>query len=275
MTLHSSPVTDWLAQMGADEWVGETPTDWAAFASHKREPKTENQKPENKNPPSLSSPPASVLRPPPSVLGSPSSAFTPAPPLSVAASTLDALRAELTAFDGCALKKTALNLVFGEGSPSSGLLLIGEAPGADEDRAGKPFVGRSGQLLDKMLAAIGITSREQYYITNVLPWRPPGNRTPTDMEIAAYQPFLQRHIELVQPRIIVLLGGLATKTLLARTEGITRLRGKWYEITVIGKTIPVLPVFHPAALLRNPAQKRQAWADMLSLQAKLEEQGMR
>jgi uracil-DNA glycosylase family 4 len=265
MTLHTHPVTDWLATMGADEWVGETPTDWATFSSTPKKPQ-EVEKP--KTPTGF----AEAPRPPVILpITAPSATFTSVPPAAITANTLDELRAALLAFTGCALKKTALTTVFGAGNPASGLLFIGEAPGADEDRAGQPFVGRSGQLLDRMLAAIGITSRDSYYITNVLPWRPPGNRTPTDIEIAACLPFLRRHIELVNPRIIVLLGGLATKTLLARAEGITRLRGKWYEMDVNGTSIPVLPMFHPAALLRNPTQKRQAWTDLLALQAHLEE----
>lgn len=255
LEINYAAAADWLAQMGADDAVAEVPAKWNAFSSAPtKEPKAEIATPELQTPISLPSTPA------PNVV-----AFTSAPPASVDATTLDELKTAFTAFDGCALKKTAHTTVFGEGNPSRGILLIGEAPGADEDRAGKPFVGRSGQLLDKMLAAIGLNSRDDYYITNVLPWRPPGNRTPTDIEIAACMPFLQKHIELANPRVIVLLGGLATKTLLRRTEGITRLRGKWYELTVNGKTVPVLPMFHPAALLRAPENKRNAWADLLAL----------
>lgn len=195
--------------------------------------------------------------------------FSP-PQSPIEAGDLASLRAALAAFDGCSLKKTALNMVFGEGNPESGIMLIGEAPGADEDRQGKPFVGRSGALLDRMLAAIGLNSRADYYITNVLPWRPPGNRTPTDAEVAACLPYVLRHIALVNPRVLVLLGGLATKTLLQRTEGITRLRGKWFEYAMPdSRVVPVLPMLHPAALLRNPAQKRQAWQDLLALKERI------
>ncbi|MGE3770050.1 MAG: uracil-DNA glycosylase [Bdellovibrionales bacterium] len=261
MELNAAAALDWLAVMGADDIVGEVPAKWADYSAS----------------PAKAVPAAAAARPLPSPPPKPAAivtsltptTFTSTPPSKVAAASLEELKKELTAFEGCALKKTAKNLVFGEGNPQAGIMLIGEAPGADEDRQGQPFVGRSGQLLDRMLAAIGINSREDYYITNVLPWRPPGNRTPTDMEIAACLPFLHKHIELVNPRIIVLLGGLATKTLLERTEGITRLRGKWYDFTTnTGKTVPVLPMFHPAALLRNPAQKRQAWNDLLMLQEK-------
>jgi len=265
MLLPENTVQEWLSQMGVDEYVGDTPAQWATYSTGAK------PKPEVRKLPEAAPAPASgfALAPAPAFTSPTPANFTAAPPASIAATTLEELKAEMAAFEGCGLKKTALNLVFGEGNPQSGLMLIGEAPGADEDRQGKPFVGRSGQLLARMLAAININSRDDYYITNLLPWRPPGNRTPTDMEIAACLPFLLRHIELVNPRAIVLLGGPATKTLLNRTEGITRLRGKWLELVVNGSTVPVLPMFHPAALLRNPAQKRQAWADLLSLKAKL------
>jgi uracil-DNA glycosylase len=271
MLLDENAAFDWLTQMGADETVGETPMRWADYSTGKPKPTASNTTPVIDKIIPAAAPAAATgfaLSSAPSLAPSPV-AFTSAPPATISATTLNDLQTELAAFDGCALKKTALNLVFGEGNPDAGLMLIGEAPGADEDRQGKPFVGRSGQLLAKMLAAINIYTREDYYITNLLPWRPPGNRTPTDAEVAACMPFLQRHIELVNPRIIVLLGGPATKALLQRTEGITRLRGKWLELVVNGKTVPVLPMFHPAALLRNPAQKRQAWGDLLSLKAKL------
>lgn len=264
----------WHIAMGADEAVTDAPTDWATFGPAKRN-KEATATPAT--PMAESAPPAPIEFKIPAAPKPMAFAESPAqnllfsaPPSSVAANDLDALRAELMAFEGCSLKKTALNLVFGEGNPQSGIMFVGEAPGADEDRKGQPFVGRSGALLDKMLGAIGLNSREDYYITNVLPWRPPGNRTPTDGEIATCLPFLHKHITLVNPRVLILLGGLATKTLLQRTEGITRLRGKWFEYAMPdSRIVPVLPMLHPAALLRNPAQKRQTWQDLLALKERI------
>jgi DNA polymerase len=179
--------------------------------------------------------------------------------------TLEALRANLEAFES-PLKTTALNLVFGEGNPHARVMFIGEAPGADEDRLARPFVGASGQLLDKMLAAIGL-DRTQTYITNILPWRPPGNRTPTTEEISLFLPFVRQHIALVAPRILCLVGGTAVKALLARSEGIMRLRGRWFEYE---GGISLLPTYHPAFLLRSPSRKKEAWRDFLSVYKKLQ-----
>lgn len=181
------------------------------------------------------------------------------------------LRAAVAAFDGCALSATATSLVFADGNPDAGLVLIGEAPGAEEDRAGLPFVGPSGQLLDVMLASIGL-DREKAMIVNVLPWRPPGNRTPTDEEISLCLPFLLRHLALVKPRRLVLLGALATRAVSGRTEGIRRLRGRWIDLAVPGlpRPVPALPTYHPAYLLRTPAAKREAWADLLALRRALD-----
>jgi DNA polymerase len=181
------------------------------------------------------------------------------------------LREALAAFDGCALSATATNLVFAGGNPDAGLVLIGEAPGAEEDRAGLPFVGPSGQLLDAMLASIGL-DRGKAMIVNVLPWRPPGNRTPTDEEIGLCLPFLLRHLALVKARRLVLLGALATRAVSGQTEGIRRLRGRWIEVAVPGlpRPVPALPTYHPAYLLRTPAAKREAWADLLALRRALD-----
>lgn len=185
--------------------------------------------------------------------------------------TLDELKAAMAAFDHCELKKGARNLVFSDGNPAARVMIIGEAPGRDEDRQGKPFVGRAGQLLDRMFAAIEMgreapLSAQSIYITNVLPWRPPQNRDPLPEEIAMLGPFLQRHVEIVAPDVIVLMGNISCQAVLGR-RGITRLRGNWQE--AFGK--PVMPMFHPAYLLRQPGAKREAWADLLSLQAKLRE----
>jgi DNA polymerase len=195
--------------------------------------------------------------------------------LANAATSLEELVEALAAFDGCALKKTATNLVFGDGNPNARIMFVGEAPGADEDRAGKPFVGVSGQLLDKMVGWIGL-DRTKFYITNILYWRPPGNRTPTSDEVAACQPFIARHIELVAPAVLVTVGGPSTEALLHRGEGISRSHGRWYDYQTPGlpAPIPAMPIFHPAFLLRAAAQKRAAWRDLLKLEQKLAELGI-
>ena len=186
-----------------------------------------------------------------------------------AANSLADLRAALESFDGCALKATARNTCLYRGAERAPVMIIGEAPGRDEDLEGRPFVGRAGQLLDRMLAAIGLTEND-VHITNVVYWRPPGNRTPTPQETEICRPFLERQIRLVEPQMLFVLGGSAAKSILAISEGIMRVRGKWKQISVAGVDIPVLPSLHPAYLLRTPAAKRQAWRDLLSLRAALD-----
>ena len=184
-----------------------------------------------------------------------------------AAQTLDELRAAMDRFDLCDLKKGARNLVFSDGIPGARVMIIGEAPGRDEDLAGKPFVGKAGQLLDKMLAAIDMgrdRTEAPVYITNVMPWRPPQNRDPKPDEIAMMQPFLLRHIALAKPEVLVIVGNWSCQALLGK-RGITRLRGRWTEAA----GLPALPMFHPAYLLRSPEFKREAWADLLSLKKRL------
>ena len=223
-------------------------------------------------------PAAAALAPPPRIAAAaapPAIVATPAAraqALADAAMDRDALRAVLAEFDGCALSATATKLVFSDGNPDSGLMLIGEGPGAEEDLAGLPFVGPSGQLLDRMLASIGL-DRTQCLITNLVPWRPPGNRNPTDSEVALCLPFLLRHIALVRPRRLVLLGALATRALTGSKAGITKLRGKWQDIEIPNLPAPVrtLPMLHPAYLLRSPGAKRDAWADLLLLRRDLNE----
>ena len=204
-------------------------------------------------------------------LGTPEAAAS-ARELAAAATTLEELKDAIARFDGLSLKATATNLVFADGNPRAKLMLIGEAPGGEEDRQGLPFVGASGQLLDRMLAAIG-QDRTSCYITNIVNWRPPGNRKPSPAEMTLSLPFITRHIALVDPALIVLLGDTAAKTLTNRTEGITRLRGKWFDWSKPdgNGSIPLLPTFHPAFLLRSPAQKREAWADLLAVKRKLGE----
>ncbi|MGE0108562.1 MAG: uracil-DNA glycosylase family protein [Bdellovibrionales bacterium] len=200
------------------------------------------------------------------------------PPLAqthkVTASSIDELREEIAAFEGCPLKHTAMNTVFAKGNPEADIIFIGEAPGADEDRQGIPFVGLSGQLLDKMLASIGL-DWDQAYISNILFWRPPGNRTPSEAEIASCLPFTEQHIALVRPKIVIPLGGVAAKTLLRTKNGITRLRGHWHDYTPRAHkpdTAPIRcrPIFLPAYLLRQPAAKRQAWHDLLMIRDEMD-----
>ncbi|AWK88943.1 uracil-DNA glycosylase [Azospirillum thermophilum] len=289
----------WHADIGCDEAVGDEPMDWAAFSARSA---MARPAPAGALPPGAARaparpdagrPPASGMMSHPAASHSASPAGSPAGshaghpagvPLGASeagasararaaeARTLEELEAALRAFDGCPLKATAMNTVFADGNPAAGVMLIGEAPGEDEDRLGKPFVGVSGRLLDRMLAQIGL-DRGQVYITNILPWRPPGNRSPTQAEIAACLPFLDRHVALIAPKVIVPLGGTSAKTLLNRPDGITRLRGQWKEYAAPGLAapVPVLPMLHPAYLLRNPIAKREAWRDMLVLRQKIDE----
>jgi DNA polymerase len=182
--------------------------------------------------------------------------------------TLEELRAALARFEGCALRATATQLVFADGNPQARVMLVGEAPGREEDIEGLPFVGRSGKLLDRMLAAIGL-DRTSVYIANIIPWRPPGNRTPTPQETQICLPFIQRQIELVDPDILVCLGGPSAQTLLGITEGITKARGRWFAYRTAKREIRALPTFHPAFLLRSPLQKRLAWRDFLAIKKAL------
>ena len=185
------------------------------------------------------------------------------------AQDLDALRAVLEAFEGCSLRNTATRLAFSDGDPAGRVMAVGEAPGAEEDRQGRPFSGRSGQLLDRMLGAIGL-DRSQVYIANVVPWRPPGNRTPTPQEVATCRPFIARQIELADPDVLICLGGPAAQSLLGAKEGIMRLRGRWHDYDTGRRTVRALPMLHPAYLLRNPAHKKLAWADLRALRKALD-----
>lgn len=218
---------------------------------------------------------------PPAFLGK-SEAYEEAVKLAAGADTLEDLRQVLADFEGIALKKTATNMVFCDGNPKARVMLVGEAPGADEDRQGKPFVGVSGQLLDKILSCIGLDRNEEdpeksIYISNILNWRPPGNRTPSPAEIEVSLPFIERHIQLMQPKILILCGGVSAKSLLGRGEGISRLRKTWHEYKPQTKgleqggqkNIPAIATYHPSYLLRSPAQKKLVWADMLEISKKL------
>lgn len=213
-----------------------------------------------------------IVAPPTGLTESLGEAAQSARRLAAGAATVDELAALIAQFEGCPLKSTATNTVFIDGNPAAPVIIIGEAPGADEDRIGKPFVGRAGQLLDRMLAAINL-DRSKVLITNVVYWRPPGNRTPTAAEIASCLPFVFRLIALVRPKVLVLSGGTAAAALLPQGQGITRLRGRWFDLAVPGldRSVPTLPMFHPSFLLRTPARKREAWRDLLALRARLDE----
>jgi DNA polymerase len=205
------------------------------------------------------------------------SEIAPAPEAAIAsareaartAPSLEALRALLENFDGCALKHTATRLVFSDGNPKARIMFVGEAPGRDEDIEGLPFVGRSGKLLDRMIAAIGL-DRSKVYIANVIPWRPPGNRTPTPQETQICLPFIQRQIELVNPDVLVTLGNPSTQTLLSTREGIMKTRGKWFDYDTGTRTIRAIATFHPAYLLRSPSYKRMSWQDLRAIAKELE-----
>nr|WP_249159092.1 uracil-DNA glycosylase [Bradyrhizobium jicamae] len=213
------------------------------------------------------------LRPaPPPMPAVPRSEITVAPETAIAsareaartAPTLEALRSLLETFDGCALKHTATKLVFADGNPEARVMFVGEAPGRDEDIEGLPFVGRSGKLLDRMIAAIGL-DRRSAYITNVIPWRPPGNRTPTPQETQVCLPFIQRQIELVNPDVLVTLGNPSTQALLSTREGIMRTRGKWFDYDTGTRSIRAIATFHPAYLLRSPSYKKMTWLDLRAI----------
>jgi DNA polymerase len=189
-----------------------------------------------------------------------------------AANTVEALARALELFTDCPLATTATKLVFCDGTAEAGLVLVGEAPGAEEDLAGRPFVGPSGKLLDRMFASAGFSRQTNMLITNLIPWRPPGNRPPTETEVNTCLPFLLRHLTLLRPRLIVTLGALSTRALTGREDGIRRLRGRWQNVTVPGlpAPIPTLPMLHPAYLLRMPGAKKDAWTDIIALRRKLD-----
>ncbi len=257
---------EWQVGFGADEAVGDVPTlsQWG-----QRRPDDIAAK-AGQGSPAATVIPASVISAAPKPEPRPTSTFRSS------ANSVEALREEVKNFDGCALRHTAMNLVFADGNPAASVMMIGEAPGEDEDRQGLPFVGVSGQLLNQMLSYVGLSRTENVYISNIIFWRPPGNRSPTDAEISACLPFTERHIALIKPKFLVLLGGVAAKSLLHTKEGITRLRGRWVDyVPPVGSgldhPIPCLPIYHPAYLLRTPAAKRQAWGDILQLVKRLRE----
>jgi len=260
--MNPAQVLRWWAEAGVDLPVDETP--------HNRFLEAKAPAVALEQPPSRVEPMRAPPRIDPAAIAPPDEALRSARALAAAATTLDELRKALENFDGCGLKATATQLVFSDGAPNARVMLVGEAPGGDEDRIGRPFVGRAGQLLDRMLAAINL-DRTKVYIANVVAWRPPGNRTPTLQETAICLPFIQRQIELVNPWLLVCLGASSAQTLLGVKEGITRVRGKWFDYSLGDKMIPALAMLHPAYLLRQPAQKRLAWKDLRALASALAE----
>ena len=249
----------WQMEAGADEAIAETPLD--RFATAPPRPSEDRKPPDPPDPPD-----------PPAGWAASAPATASAQEIAAAACDLLSLRSAFEAFDGCPLKETATNFVFADGAAKAPLMFIGEAPGAEEDRQGVPFVGPAGRLLDRMLPAIGL-DRGDVCITNILPWRPPGNRNPTDSEIAVCLPFIERHIALVEPRVVIAVGGTAAKALLNTREGIMRLRGRWFSYTVSGSgtRIPLRAILHPAYLLRQPGQKKDAWTDLIAIKKRLAE----
>lgn len=258
---------DFYLEAGADALVGEAPVDRFAAADEPAPIRVARA-------PERAAPPADVARPSPAIAPAAAQAtdeaIMAARQAAKSAATLDELRAMLEKFDGCALKGSATQLVFADGNPKAKVMLVGEAPGRDEDIEGLPFVGRSGKLLDRMLAAIGL-DRTSVYIANIVPWRPPGNRTPTPQESQICLPFVLRQIELVDPDILVCLGGPSAQTLLGIKDGITKTRGRWFTFNTGKREIRAMPTFHPAFLLRSPLQKRFAWRDFLSVKKALAE----
>lgn len=255
---------EWYRAMGVDEAIAETPRDWFATSARLSQ---EQDKP-RAVPKIAARPqpakPKTIARAP--IRAQPSDADTEE---IRSIETLDALEQAVAQFEGCPLKRTAKNLCFARGNPKARLMLIGEAPGRDEDLQGQPFVGRAGKLLDRMLAAIDL-GPDDVYITNVVYWRPPGNRTPTPQEVEACRPFLERQIELIRPEILVFLGGAAAKQMFGTTEGIMRLRGKWRDFQAGEHHCRAIATLHPAYLLRNPLGKRLAWRDLLAIRAALD-----
>jgi len=260
----------WYVEMGADEAIAAEPAN--RFAPPPAPAVVATASSPSPSPPQPQASPAVAAAPPRALTESLAEAAQSARQLAATAESVAALAALVAGFDGCGLKRTATNTVFADGNPAAPVMIVGEGPGADEDRIGRPFVGRAGQLLDRMLAAIQL-DRESVHITNVVYWRPPGNRTPTTAEIASCLPFVLRHIALVRPKILVLAGGTATGALLPGGQGITRLRGRWFDLEIPGlaEPVPTLPMFHPSFLLRTPERKREAWRDLLALRARLDE----
>ncbi|MCC7259756.1 MAG: uracil-DNA glycosylase [Alphaproteobacteria bacterium] len=254
----------WYGEMGVDEAIDDAPRDWFAQIAAKA--------------PVPDTPPAPrpvAAAPTPISLKGPAAAVKDARAVADACTTREELEKALREFDGCSLRRTASNTVFCDGNPNARVMFVGEAPGAEEDKQGIPFCGPSGQLLDRMLSFIGLT-RANFYISNTLFWRPPGNRKPSTEELAICRPFVEKHIALINPDLLVLVGGTATTALLDETRGISRLRGKFYTYSnpYTSREIPVAVLFHPSYLLRQPSHKRLAWQDILAIKHYMREHGI-
>ncbi|PZQ43401.1 MAG: uracil-DNA glycosylase [Micavibrio aeruginosavorus] len=273
---------EWHLDVGADEALSTFPVDRTAGTADIL--KSLREEPADQASPKKSR----IDMPPPAnesagdLLGT-AQARVEAQKLAASCNTLEELAAAIAGFDGLAIRKTATNMVFADGNSAARIMLVGEAPGADEDRQGKPFVGQSGQLLDKILASIGLSRTDEdpakaVYISNIINWRPPGNRTPSPAEIDVSLPFIERHIALVKPQILILCGGVSAKGLLGSGDSISKLRGKFHDYMPItqgiaqdASPVPAIATYHPAYLLRTPSHKKQVWADMLMLQARLKQ----
>lgn len=272
MTQDLRELLAWYADAGVDAPLRDTPVDRFAESDTVQRKSPPSPRTSSTAPAPAPQPPVSRAEPPLSTRKAvpDENAIETAKKAAQNASDLAELKMAIETFEDCNLKAHARSTVFADGNPEAKIMLIGEAPGRDEDAQGLPFVGRSGQLLNRMLGAIGL-DRESVYITNVIPWRPPGNRTPTPVETEICRPFVERHIRLVDPHILVLLGGSSAKTLLRTTKGIMSLRGRWQTVTADGAEWPAMPTYHPAFLLRQPNQKKPAWQDLLSIRTKSNE----
>lgn len=265
--LHPYDILRWYLEAGVDETMGEEPVD--RYAATRRAVESRAAAAPPPSPAREEAAPAAFF-PADSAVGAGALPGTAAH-LAAGCADLQALRRALEGFEGLPLKRAANSTVFADGNPEASVMCIGEAPGQEEDRRGLPFVGPSGRLLDRMLGSIGF-DRSTCYITNVVPWRPPANRKPTPDEVAVCLPFLTRHIELVDPQVLILLGGASAAAVLAKADGINRLRGRWFEFNSPGlpRPIPALATFHPAYLLRTPEAKRDAWRDLLMVKRRLD-----
>lgn len=262
--MRSSELLQWYALMGVDEAIADIPQDYTA-----------KKKPEPvKTPASM---PQAIMKPTPVKANNPHSIAEEARKMADAAKTLEELREAICNFDGCSLKKTATNTVFSDGNPDAEIMVIGEAPGANEDKEGIPFCGMSGKLLDKALENIGLTREKNLYITNNLFWRPPGNRKPTPEELAMCSPFVEKHIALFDPKLLILAGSTSATSILQKNVGISKLRGDLYEYTnpYMKHSVPVIVTYHPSYLLRQPSQKKLVWQDLLMAKRYIEEKGIK
>ena len=278
-TFDAARALSWLAEMGADEAISDEPVDrFAESASLSALSDRRSAVPDASPKPALNRPapaaPAPLAVPRSMAPAAPTIAASELDQMAQGCATLDELARLLDSFDACPLKRTATQLCFADGLPGAHLMIVGEAPGRDEDEQGRPFVGRSGQLLDKMLAAIGLNRDSDdpatsVFITNTVFWRPPGNRNPSEAELAMCLPFVRRAIELAQPRVLLTLGNIPTQALLETRQGITRMRGNWKRLEIAGRQYDILPSFHPSYLLRSPEAKRSSWHDLLSVRSRL------